>query len=526
MLYGLWREDLDETMRIALGTIRKEAWGQPDLSSCLFRSSSTMAAVLYDRTPNWSAIDAGGDVLLDAVAESGRWPLMQRVQRDTIGIREMFVRVDAIKGRDGDLEILNRLVHPDMVIAECDPERPERPIRIQEARRRPRPGGIEWTWDDWSTTDGTLRIRDSEFRDISDMCGGVREMPTNTAGDPVLPFGTFHAARTGELWDAFELQEVVEGSLTLAMYLTYFGHILRNVAWQQRFILNARVAGLGHEGTPDGAGRDAGRDSIVTDPATVLMLESLGENIGQPVISQWQASADPMVIMEAIAIYGRQVAANAGINAADIQRVAGDPRSGFAIALNRDAQRESQRRYEPIFRPADIDLMRRTAVVANAAMGADIFPEDGYRVVYEGLPPSPEEVVAARAQADWETTQGLSSPVSVYMRLHPGTPPEAAADEIVRTQIESLRLKKDLFNRAVALGLQAPSPSETVADAKYITAVQGIVSAVTAGEISRESAKAILVNLIGQTPETADEFLGPAPIDAKPTEAPPSQASP
>ena len=49
MLYGAWREDLDRRIALAIGAVRREAWGIPDLSSNVFRSSMTSMAVLYER---------------------------------------------------------------------------------------------------------------------------------------------------------------------------------------------------------------------------------------------------------------------------------------------------------------------------------------------------------------------------------------------------------------------------------------------------------------------------------------------
>lgn len=500
MLYGYWKQDLDEKLLLMLGAIRRDAWGDPDLSSNVFRASVTATAVLYDRAPIWQPPDVAGEALLDAVSKSGRWSLMQRIQRDTLGIREMFARVDARRTHDGDIEILQRPVHPDMVQAIPDPECPERPLVILEAR--PRKGS--WTWDVHSIPDGTIRILSADGRDVSSDYGGVVELPTDASGRPVLPWGVWHAARTGCLFDSFDLLELVEGSLTCALYWTFFGHIMRNCSWPQRYGLNVRLAGAGSEGR-EGAVRDA----IVTDPASVAMFESIEESTGQGILSQFSAGADPGVIADALGIFERRVAAFAGISPADVQRIAGDPRSGFAIALNVDAKRESQRRYEPAFRPADLDFMRATAIVANAAMGADVFPSEGYRVQYAGLPPTPEE---RREERDHLTTlldRGLTDPVAVYRVLHPDLDDDGARAALMTSRLTTLRLEADVREAAAAQGLGVSAEKQQALVGIVDIARQIFVDPAMTPAMKR----AALVAFGGLDEATADALIATLPTD-------------
>ena len=502
MLYGYWRPDLEDRMRLMLGAIRKEAWGEPDLSSNIFRASVSATSVLYDRAPIWRSPDVGGDVLLEAVADSGRWSLMQRIQRDTIGIREMFARVDARRTPGGDIEILQRPVHPDMVQATPDPECPEQAIEIREARLR----GGAWTWDVHSITDGTIRIFDSDGkRDVSAQYGGVVELPKDPHGRPTLPWGIWHGARTGCLFDSFELLELVDGSLTCALYWTFFGHIMRNCSWPQRYGLNVRVAGLGNDGAVD---------SVVTDPASITMFESIEESTGQPLLAQFAAGADPGVIVEALSVYARQIAAFAGISPADVQRVAGDPRSGFAIALNTDAKRESQRRYEPAFRPSDEAFMRATAIVANAAMGADVFPVDGYRVQYAGLPATTEE---RREERDHLTTlldKGLTDPIAVYRVLHPDLDDDGARKALLASRLATLRLEADVREAAAAQGLGA-NVEKQQAMVGIVEIARGIFVDPT---MSPEMKRAALIAFGGLDEATADALIATLPKEIEEAE--------
>jgi hypothetical protein len=499
MLYGYWRQDLEEKMRVMLDAVRKEAWGEPDLSSNIYRASVTATAVLYDRAPIWRASDVAGDALLDAVDDSGRWSLMQRVQRDTIGIREMFARVDALRTSTGDLEIRQRPVHPDMVLATPDPECPERPIEIREARLRK---GV-WTWDVHSVVDGTIRIYNSDnSRDVSNDHGGVVELPQDPSGRPTLPWGVWHGARTGMLFDPFELLELVEGSLTCALYWTFFGHIMRNCSWPQRYGLNVRVAGGSLEGQAESA-----REGIVTDPASLVLFESIEESMGQPILSQFAAGADPGVISEALGIFERRVAAFAGISPESVQRVAGDPRSGFAIALNTEAKRESQRRYEPAFRPSDESFMRTTAIVANAAMGADVFPVDGYRVQYAGLPATVEERREEREHMMALLDKGLASPIYVYRVLHPDLDDEGAKRGLIADRIATMRLESEVRQIADAEGL-APTAEKQQALVGVVQISREIFSDPT---MTPDMKRAALIAFGGLDEAAADRLISTLP---------------
>lgn len=446
MMHGeQWRPHLSERVRKAVGSIRKEAWGELDLSSNVFRSSCVAVAVLYDRSPTVDHTDQAGEELGRLVASSGRWSLMQRVQRETIAYREMLLCCSASVRPDGSLEVQDRPVTPDLVEIEAKSDDPSTPYVIREWRPREYLGQWVWTRDVWSLADGgSYRIYVNDL-DVTDYYVSNGNLPQRFEGEtypykkadgtPVLPYGLWHGAVTGQIWDPFELGELVDGSLQCAVYWTFYGHVMLNCSWPQRYGINARAAGVSSDGTVD---------KVITDPSTVAMFEVVEESGGQPIIGQWQPGADPQVMADAISVYERRVAAYAGISPSDVQRVAGDPRSGFAIALNREAQREAQRRYEPVFRPSDEHYLSVTAVVCNAALGTKLFPEDGYRVTYAGLPASPEERQAEREHIEKLLSMGLMDSVTAYRQLHPELTQEQAREKLLEVRLSELRLNKEI----------------------------------------------------------------------------------
>ena len=442
LLYGSWREDLDRRISQAIGAVRREAWGVPDLSSNVFRASMQSLAVLYDRRPKVSHNETGAaDALSGYVVPSGLWSLMQRIQRDTLGLREMFLRVDVVQHEGQAPEVVYRPIPPDMVLAYADPEHPDEPVEVRELRlRRDRLGRARWTYDVLCVAGykepfyrvisaGTDSGEDlsAEYLGVEGGLVGEAYPYRYADGRPMLPLVLYHASKTGMLFDPYEALELVEGSLNVAVFWSMFGHVIRQASWPQRYAVGVRVPSA----TIHGEQENTIRESIVPDPATVLLFEPSDEGMA-PQISQWDAGADPQTLQDAISMYERRLAAFAGISPSDVQRVAGDPRSGFAIAINREAAREVQRRFEPIFSPIDEELMGKTAALINRVTGGAL-PEEGYRVAYESLPPSAEERQSERDHVVGLISAGLLDRVEAYRQLHPGlsrADAEAALREI------------------------------------------------------------------------------------------------
>jgi len=425
LLYGAWDRDLAGRLREQIGAVRAEAWGggsSRDMSSNVFRVCATGLAALYSRWPTISHEDGAAGIVA-AIEEAGLWPLMSRVQRDTLGLREMLIRVDVTTA--GALTF--RPVFPDMVLATSDADNPGQPVTIKEARQRLDPVSKKygWAWDviDISNpeapvykilgTDGSDQTR--RYLGVDAMEGAAYPYRDNQ-DRPIQPYAIYHAAETATLWDPYEWRELLEGSLSASVYFNLVAHTMRCASWPQRWTIGCEVAGSGYS---DEDGDGAGRSSIVTDPATVLMLRPSEDMAGQPTVGQWAPGADPQKLQETALAYEKRVATYAGVRASDILRQSGDPKSGYALSITRAAQREGQAAFEPMFRRADLSLIRIAAAMLNRANGSDL-PEDGYRITYEGIPLSPEEMKAQREQLEKMLTLGLMDKAEAYQELHPG----------------------------------------------------------------------------------------------------------
>jgi hypothetical protein len=435
ILYGVWKSDLLAQMELQVGSVRAAAWKCPDMTSNPLRAVCDELSHAYDVAPGVVG-DAEGVALLE---DSGVWPLLQRVSRDTLGLREMFVRVDVVDG-----ELLFRPVAPDMVLAWASPDKPDKPNRLMELRLREVDGKDAWTWDvfDLSGPVPVYRVESHNHktnlsaRFLGSEAGLVgEEYPyVDSKGNPLIPYNTRHASSTGMLFDPYAWAELVEGTLNVGVLRTFLAHVIRDASWPQRYTVDLAIQGrttttAGVRRPHEAISTDSSpRQQVIADPAVVVELRTTADAQGQPQVGQWQTSADPVKIMETIQQYSRTLPVIAGVSPADSQRD-GDPRSGFAISINRDGQREAMRRFEPVYQSADAELIYIAVALWNRDQGTTI-AEDGYTVTYRGIPLSVDERRAQLEEIKALRELGLISIAQAYQMQHPGTSEEDAARAI------------------------------------------------------------------------------------------------
>jgi len=400
---GRWQRLLEDRLEAQLGTTRRMAWGIPDMSSNPYKVICTELATLYDAEPDVKHHTAGDVPELCAtdglIARSGLWPMMARFQSLTIALREMWMRIDVEDGR-----LVYRPVTPDTTIAESDPSRPTVPKAFAELRLRRLRGEHVWCWD-------VLDIRDPEapryeVRKVQDgtshfgedvtleVLGGYfsgEAYPYRRAdGTPILPVVLYHASAYGDrLFDPYYGIEGYEGSLNLSVFYSFLSHSMRDASYPQRWAIGVRVAGTD---LADGNGRGA-RVEVVSDPTTILMLDAAMEQ--QPQVGQFSAGADVEKLEATIAAIAHRLATDAGLSPTELQRTSGSAKSGYAISLSAEGKRTAQRKYVMQFRRADEELVQKSAIIYNRAMGTS-FPEGGYSVLYREIPLSSEELRGRR----------------------------------------------------------------------------------------------------------------------------------
>lgn len=387
-----------------VGVERSNKWPPPDLSSNAFQTSAIALATLYDpddtgvSSPTISnSEDArAAEALAPIIEATGLWPAMQRIQADTLALNEMLVRLDTVAEDDGTIGLMFRPVYPDLVEVKPNPRNPSKAIEIREWCWREEHQC--WTREVWSI-DGTPRhhILDEAGEDVSDKYGlppgglsGDLYPALRSDGRGILPYGWHHRALgTGALWDPYTGIEVVEGTLQCCLHWTQYAHILANAAHKQRYTIGAEFGGS--TTGPDGV------TSVVGDPAVILNLRAQADFDGQPQAGAFDEPTDPAKVAESIISYERRLHSRAGLDPSDVQRISGDPRSGYALEISSKSKEQSAMKFAPVFARGDAEVVTIAAVLINRAIGAPLLPEKGWSVEHaitkmikaRAIPPQP-----------------------------------------------------------------------------------------------------------------------------------------
>lgn len=382
LLYGHWQHDVDARLVEQLGAVKAAAWKRADVSGNPFRSICQQVSTLYDEAPVWSST-MGDAADLAALMDAAGWQqIMQRGQRDCEGQREVFVRADWTVDGLG-----LRLAHAHRVCARGTASCPDVPVWVREARVRRVGASERWTWDEISIED-----EGAPYYRVMDGDKVIEEIPWPDAwrwsdGRPLMPYVVYHAQRTGQMWDAFEGHELVEGTLQVAIQWSMFGHAMLRASWPQRYAVGVDFAGASSEGSASTA-----RQQIVADPATVLLMGKAGDFDGQPLIGQWAAASDPDRLASAVGQYEARMISYSGLSPSDFARTSGDPRSGYALAISSEGQAKASRRRAPAYRRGDRQLARVVAALSSRSGGPHLPDADVWSVTY-AIEAAPEVAV-------------------------------------------------------------------------------------------------------------------------------------
>lgn len=462
LLTGVYEEDIYRELYRHLPADRVDNQGPADMSSNPFEQVTRQLAVLYTEPPIVTHEDEQTDIssLVSRkgyVTRSGLFQMMQRGQQLALGMREVIVKIDVVPHVMGSRPrrpgIQYRIVTPDYVYCESHPDSPDQPIYYQELRLRTTATGEPmWIAD-------VLDIRNEEDPIFgmykveadgslsSDVSEEFMGHPTHRGlgengypyldgdGVPFLPLEIYRAEKTGQLWNAYDNAPLLWGSLSSNVLYSMWHHSVLQSAWPQRYIAGLQLAGM--------SGQDlnstARRATVTTDPTSVLVFNTDQDMQGQPMIGQFEAGVDPEKLLTAIAQYEYRVATAGGISPSEIQRTSGDPRSGYSLSISRQGQREAQRKFSAVMRSTDERVMSKTASLCNRFLGEQL-PESGYRVSYQSLPLSPEEMRAIREDVIQKLNAGLISPIDAIQMLNPDMDEEEA-----RVKLNQIRRERAEF---------------------------------------------------------------------------------
>ena len=476
MLEGTWSRLLAERTTQVLGATRSAMQADPSLSLNPFKSVCRALSVLYDGAPTVQHPVATAEDLRNLtrkISAAGLWPMMQRVQQYTLGLREMLVHA-AVDPDTGALRF--RATYPDMVYARASEDRPDEPVRIEELRARSaaylrekgiitQPNAVNgedvWTVDVYdisgpipfhavhllgakTTSAGWALGPDITTKIYGTALSGDaypwRATPTRAATDadpeakgaPVLPYVLYHAAPNGDrIWDPYEWIEIVDGTLTAGVLNSFLLHTFADASWPQKYIIGGAPAGAAV--TMDTGEEGSRRAYVPSDPTSILIVEPLPGFTGQPSAGQFQPGGDIAVQEQVLGNMVSALMESAGISPSDVQRLSGNARSGAAIALTNEGKRELQRRYQAIFEASDQRLIRLCAILLNRysdaleiaaeEAGTPIptryrFPEGGYSLTYPRIPRSPDELKAHREHVFAMLDRGMMTEAEAFSALH------------------------------------------------------------------------------------------------------------
>lgn len=401
---GEWEEQLKSDVLKALGTDRAEVIGVLDMSCCLGPQMCQELAVCYLREP---VVTIGGKEAWITragapVSAALLWTMLAEFQARVLWLQEYVMRIEPVPG--GGLRF--RQVQPWLVEGEEDERNPGQFAVYREWVLRDLGQGEVWTRDIISISDRenpSFVVQDEGGADIteqvfkSSMSGEA--FPFRFAdGAPFVPAELYHRHPDGALWHYLRGRESVSATRMAAVLWTFFVHSFTDSSWQQRALIDGKVVGVK-------AVQESGLRYARPDPTLILQIQS--DEGKQAQLGQWSIGADPQVLLSGIEGYTAQVATREGVSPAELQRLSGDPKSGYAISLTNDGKRQAQRRFGPQFRVRDEALLGKAAAVWNRANpGAEPYAEIGYQVSYQSIPMSPDEERALRDQVDWELEKG------------------------------------------------------------------------------------------------------------------------
>lgn len=515
MLYGRWEDDLLFRIRESLGTIRADNIGMPDLSSNALRQYANQTSVLYDADPDLIQMHAPSRALLSALWRAGGvTSILARNQRDTIGIRENAVFLDA--DEDGTPRL--HLIPPHRLIIKAQPSSPDVPARVEWFRCWELAGEHRWVRQIWDLTDPAqpiYTVRDEQNKeDLSAEINGESGWSGETYpwryadGRPFIPVVLYHAAWTSQLWDTFEGRELVDGTLRAGVLWSYFSRALMTAAWAQRWAAGVELAA----DTDDKNG--VGGMYVPMMPDSVLIFEPHSSGTTQPQVGQWDPSVQPEQMLAAVSGYEARQIANAGVAGTDFLRTSGDARSGYALALSNEAKREASRRLAPSFERADRELLAKMAALYRIRTQISL-REDGWGIRYQTLPPSAEERQAIREQIEWDEKRGLVSTTEAYQRSHIGASVEEARAALVAIAVENATTKKMIQEALLEAKLVESTPEANVASGVVMQNTWAVVKDVfAAGPDLRESGLGMMTEMMGRSAESAARIMGKAGLVA------------
>jgi hypothetical protein len=564
LLHGEWEEDGNGRLREFFDESTYQFLPRIVMAFNAFKSFVQETATLFDGDVTVQIRGRPGRAAVAALGLDLLWPQMQEVLELVRGMN------DALILREWDNEqgaVRYTPVATSEVEVWADPRDPSQPARVDHYHERDIKGETVCVRDVWDLRDrNTPAFRIEGWVPRDDGSGGKSwnwedvtteampevvglpgqwpywtEAPVDGAlpdtSEPIWPWTAFHWRISKRLVDSHHNQELVDLALVAAVLWTYWTGGLRDVAYQQRYMMDCDIAGASSE-----------QKKQTHAPANALMVMKLVSTGGpgtQGTASQWSAPMDPKAFAESISGFMASGALFAGLSSADVSvSSTGLSRvSGFAIEVSREGKRKVERK---IVAPMNVGVVHNlvgAAQLANAYGGTRLpTTRDAFRVAYTYTAQSGEEARAEVEELVALVGAGLLHPADALRRydttLDEETAPEKAL-EIARfkARLAAIAAAPEERNEdddtatteadpAVVLPAGAPLAATALNGAQVTSALE-IVSSVALGKLPRATAVSMLVEFFQLSTEAANRVLGAVGAGFKPAveqEQPPQAA--
>ena len=344
----------------------------------------------------------------------------------------------------------------------------------------------------------------------------------------------YRAQITSQYWDPYEMRELISGTVELGVKYSFLSHIHLQASWSQRYAVDLDV--MGQEVVTDDAGTRV--RGITTDPATVVQLRSREDGRGQPQVGNWELPVTIADFHESVIQYEKRLASMAGLQTADLLRESGDPRSGYALAVSREAVVRHQRKFGPVYAAADSRLLSLIAKVWNANNPSRKLPETGWRIKHRGVPMTAGEIqqyvstvleMLSRGlvTAEWALSRILSvtegdpdlraSALDQLSEARAQAPDDEGSDEVeagAEAEAEGSGATEAEAEETEASDGESVDPDSLAASSvkslngAQVTSALELVDRVARGQLPRESGVSMLVQFYGLTPDAAEDVMG------------------
>lgn len=373
-------------------------------------------AALYAQAPR---VTGPSDRTIGAVRAARHWVRMQRTQRDTLALREMFVLVDEISGK-----LVLRTVYPDLFQG------------VRPSSADPNQVGAIGVWLESGADAWELRTYDldadggpSYVRSVTGVGGVLTEeerldgaaYPWLDNGAPYIPGVMYHATDAGYLLDWQTGTDVAHGTVSVMVDFTNAAHGHAEASWLQRVAFDCELQGAEVRNV-ESTGSAGSRTVLVADPSTVMQATS--EEGKQGSIQTLAAPTDPEALLRYAMAQARQVFAAAGVRTPEVTKQASDIRSGYSLAVAGEALAALQVQYKAVFGASDCEMLHKAAL----ALGETSPGPEAWTVRYRLLRASAADMAARVATATAAVAAGLMTRREATFTLFPDMTEEEAEE--------------------------------------------------------------------------------------------------